>query len=286
MTNIITTDINELINKRDIDSLEQYYLTQEQVECPVYHRFGPGIYIREVHIPSGTFAIGHHQKYEHVNIILKGRVTMLNLDGSTLELSAPYFYIGQPGQKMGYIHEDIVWQNIYATEERDIEKLEAYYLYKSDNWVKSKELQDKMNWLSHEGDRKDYIEMLAEIGCTEDIAREQTENTDDQIYIPMDNYKIKLADSHISGIGLFATATIEANEVIAPARIDNMRTFAGRYTNHSINPNAMMRINNNGDIELVAIKRVKGCYGGYDGDEITIDYRQSISLVKEMPCQQ
>src|SRR3990167_5411984 len=54
-TNIVRIDIN---------MMEQYCLKKEQVECPVYHRFGPGIYIREVHIPAGTFAIGLHQSYK------------------------------------------------------------------------------------------------------------------------------------------------------------------------------------------------------------------------------
>ena len=270
----------------DINKMEQYCLKKEQVECPVYHLFGPGIYIREVHIPAGTFAIGHHQKYEHVNIILKGQVTMLNENGTTSELQAPFFYIGKPGRKMGYIHEDIVWQNIYATDERDIEKLEAHYLDKSEYWIDNKILYDKANWLQHENDRNDYNNVLIEIGMPEYIVRQQTEDESDQIDIPIDNYKIKISDSFIEGKGLFATANIEKDEVIAPARIGEKRTFAGRFTNHSINPNAKMVKCLNGDIDLVAMSHIVGCRGGYDGDEITINYRQAIALVREALCQQ
>ena len=279
---------NEQTNivRTDIDMMEQYCLQKEQVECSVYHRFGPGIYIREVHIPASTFAIGHHQKYEHVNIMLKGQVTMLNEDGTTSELQAPFFYIGKPGRKMGYIHEDVVWQNIYATDERDIEKLEAHYLDKSEYWIANKILHDKANWYRHENDRNDYNNVLMEIDIPDDIARQQTENELDQINIPIDNYKIKISDSPIEGKGLFATANIENDEVIAPARIGEKRTFAGRFTNHSINPNAKMIRCINGDIDLIAIKQIVGCRGGYDGDEITINYRQAIALVREALCQQ
>ena len=160
----------------DINMMEQYCLKKEQVECPVYHRFGPGIYIREVHIKANTFAIGHHQKYEHVNIMLKGRVTMLNEDGTTSELQAPFFYIGKPGRKMGYIYEDVVWQNIYATNERDIEKLEAFYLDKSEYWIANKILYDKAHWLQHENDRNDYNNGLIEMGISEYIERQKTED--------------------------------------------------------------------------------------------------------------
>src|SRR3990167_9320396 len=87
---IIKTKIGELDYAKTVEAMEQYYLKQDQVECSVIHRFGPGIYIREVHIPAGTFAIGHHQKFEHVNIMLKGRVTILNENGITSKLEAPF----------------------------------------------------------------------------------------------------------------------------------------------------------------------------------------------------
>ena len=283
---IIKTKIGELDYAKTVEAMEQYYLKQDQVECSVIHRFGPGIYIREVHIPAGTFAIGHYQKFEHVNIMLKGRVTMLNEDGTTSELQAPFLYIGKPGRKMGYIHEDVVWQNIYATDERDIEKLEAFYLDKSEYWIANKILYDKANWLQHEDDRNDYNNVLSEMGMPEYIVRQQTEDESDQIDIPIDNYKIKISDSLIEGKGLFATANIEKGDIIAPARIEEKRTFAGRFTNHSINPNAKMVKCLNGDIDLVAISHIVGCRGGYDGDEITINYRQAIALVREALCQQ
>jgi len=273
----------------DINMMEQYCLQKEQVECPVYHRFGPGIYIREVHIKANTFAIGHHQKYEHVNIMLKGQVTMLNENGTTSELQAPFFYIGKPGRKMGYIHEDVVWQNIYATDERDIEKLEATLLIKSDYWIENKELQGNIIKLQHEGDREDYLKVLFEVNISHETARIETENETDQIDIPMSNYKVMLSDSMIEGKGLFATATIEKDEIVAPARINEKRTFAGRYVNHAINPNAQISINENGDFDLVAIRQIKGYHGGAIGEEITVNYHQSIAQVhryKEMICQQ
>ena len=34
----------------------------------------------------------------------------------------------------------------------------------------------------------------------------------------------------------------------------------------------------NGNIDLVAIKDISGCCGGDLGEEITIDYRQAVSL--------
>jgi hypothetical protein len=100
--------------------------------------------MREVTIPSGSIAIGHHQNFEHMNIFLKGRVTMVNSDGTTSELNAPMCFVGKPGRKIGYIHEDVVWLNVYPTEETSVEKLEAHYLTKSEGFLAHEEIQAKL----------------------------------------------------------------------------------------------------------------------------------------------
>lgn len=269
--------------KEKIGRIELACLQERQRECSVIHRFGPGIYIREVSIPGDTFAIGHYQKTTHQNVMLKGRVTVLKDDGTTAELKAPTIFVGKPGRKIGYIHEDMVWLNIYSTEETDVEKLEKMFLDKSDNWIANDEARYSMEKLKHEGDREDYERVLLEVGISHETVRAQTENMTDQIDVPLGGYKVKLGNSPIEGKGLFATANIEVEEIIAPARIDGKRTFAGRYTNHSIKPNAEMVLLPNKNIHLIAIDDIAGCQGGNDGDEITIDYRQALSLsLKEM----
>jgi hypothetical protein len=42
-----------------------------------------------------------------------------------------------------------------------------------------------------------------------------------------------------------------------------------------------MVLKENGDIDLVMIKPISGCRGGNLGDEITINYRQALSLASE-----
>jgi hypothetical protein len=265
---------------KSVEQVEAAMLALPQADAPVVHRFGPGIYIREVTIPAGVLAIGHAQRFEHMNVMLKGRVTMFNDNdnGTTTELVAPLVFVGKPGRKIGYVHENMVWQNIYATTETDIEKLEATYFEKSDTWQQDQKLRNSVSALQHEVDRADYRAMLAEVGIPHELARAQSENTDDQMPMPMGSYSILAADSQIEGKGLFATSTIAADSVIAPARISGKRTPAGRYTNHSATPNAVMVQRHNGDIDLVATRQIAGCTGGQPGEEITIDYRQALRL--------
>jgi hypothetical protein len=268
----------ELPFKEKVQILESTFLKQPQVDCPVVHRFGPNIYIREVTIPAGSLSIGHYQKTTHLNNMLTGRVTIINEDGSHTELIAPQTFVSKPGRKIGYIHETIVWQNIYATDETDVEKLEAMFLDKSQTWQEHQKNQQLLLSFDHSEDIADYYAAIADYGFDQETVQQQVQNLDDQCDFPLGGYKVMVAPSKIDGKGLFATGNFKIDEIIAPARINGLRTPAGRFTNHSKNPNAKMILLDNGDINLVSNMIIDGCKGGNLGNEITIDYRQALSL--------
>jgi hypothetical protein len=274
----VVVDIPRTPQALSIDFIEKEMLKHPQVDCPVYHRFGPGIYIREVHLPKGAMAIGHRQKTEHMNVMISGKVIMFNQDGTSKTISGPITFAGKPGRKIGFILEDTIWQNIYATDERSVEKLEKLYLDKSEYWKGANDIYKDIDFSNRDIDRKDFLSMVSEIGVLAETIREQSENTEDQVDMPYGWDKTAVFDSSIEGKGLFATSSFSLNETIAPARIDGKRTPAGRYTNHSAQPNAKMVLKENGDIDLVAIRNIRGCQGGDFGEEIIIDYRQSFSL--------
>lgn len=251
--------------------MESMMLAMPQAHSGVDHIFSPGLYIRQVTLKAGTIAIGHHQKTRHLNVMLSGRALMVEPDGSRVERCAPLVYVSEPGRKVGYIYEDVVWLNIYPTDETDIDKLEATYLDKSKAWENSQLL------ISHDrqADIADFQQVLKDLGVSEETVRNQSEYTKDQVPFPLGRYKVKVGKSSIEGLGLIATNDIRSGEVIAIARISGYRTPAGRFTNHALNPNAEMRGLENGDIELVAVRDIKGCHGGNDGEEVTVNYRQS-----------
>lgn len=271
-------------NDIKIENIEKEMLKQDQVECPVIHRFGPGTYIREVHIPAGALAVGHHQNFEHTNIMLQGRVTILNEDGSTAEFKAPMIFTGRPGRKIGFIHEDMVWLNVYPNleNEQNISNLENKYLTKSDNFILSEEHRNALLLSNKSVDEKDFYLALKELGVTKEQVSAQSENTEDMIDLPFGGFKIKIANSPIQGQGVFATADLFTGEIIGPARIGGKRTIMGRFTNHSVDCNAKFIPARNGDINLMATKKIFGCRGGFDGDEITVDYREAFKLNLEL----
>jgi len=99
-----------------------------QVECTEKHYFGPGMYVKEVTMPAGSVIVGKPHKTEHLCVMLQGRMQLLKEDGSVVELVAPTTFVGKPGRKVAHIIETVVFQNIFATDETDVEKLEAMFV--------------------------------------------------------------------------------------------------------------------------------------------------------------
>lgn len=267
--------VANMVKCEGVDVVERLLIRFDQNESGVIHRFGPGQYIRELNMPAGTVALGHSQRHEHMNVMLSGRATMINDDGSTFDIVAPMMFVGNPGRKAGVIWEDMVWLNIYPTEETDVETLEGLFIHKTQESIDDIRAA-RMN-KDCTIDIADYCAVLDEFGFSEDQAQFMM-HFDNMTKLPYGAYKIKVSDSPINGKGLFATAPIVEGEIICPALIGDKRTIGGRYTNHSATPNATFEQLPNGDLSLVALRHISGCRGGFDGEEITIDYRVSLRM--------
>ena len=162
-----------VITEEKVQLLEKEMLKLEQADCPVVHIFAPNIYIRQVTIDAGVFSIGHYHKKEHLNIMLAGTVVMVNEDGTKTTLTAPQTFVSKPGRKIGYIVEKMIWQNVYATDETDIEKLEEMFLDKSITWQDSQKAEQLLLSCDRSEDVADYYLAIAEYGFTHDVVRKQ-----------------------------------------------------------------------------------------------------------------
>lgn len=119
---------------------------------------------------------------------------------------------------------------------------------------------------------EDYFRFLAEYRLDEQWVRTLTENLSDQAPMPPGFDRLRLQTSPIEGEGMFATVLISGGELLAPARISGKRTPAGRFTNHSPYPNAKFVAMPNGDLDMFSLHAIAA------GDEVTIDYRQAVSV--------
>jgi hypothetical protein len=257
--------MNEIVKQEMIDQIAKNMLDLPQAPCPVAHYFAPGIYVREVTFPAGIFAIGHKQKHANLNNFISGRVALLGDDGEVRELVAPMTFLAQPGQKMGIIIEETVWQNIYPNpdDERNIDKLEAKWLDKDGFWDDHKE-EDRKE------DRDDYVKL------NPDVIRKQWEHEDDLAEMMSPILSIRKSD--IEGLGIFTSWPIKSGSIIGFVRSKNKITLLDRYTNHSKHPNSRPVPADNGDIFLVATRDINGCMGGDKGEEITVDYRKMLEV--------
>ena len=271
-------EIISAITSEHVAELEAAMLELPQLKCEVFHHFPEsGIYLREVRLPAGAFVVGHHQNFAHTNIFAKGRVTVLLSDGTTKELTAPMAFQGDAGRKVGYIHEDVVWYNLYKTEERDVEKLEATLLTKSESF--NRRPVDEQKLLAAMDARGDYQFLLEEKGFKQYDVDVVVLNEEDMIDMPAGTYKYQLGPSLIHGKGVFATADYAEGEQVGAAKIHNKRTPLGRFTNHSNNPNARMVFADDGNVYLHTLRAIEGQRGGNVGEEIVIDYREPLAQI-------
>ncbi len=218
-------------------------------KLPLTHHICNGVYARELFIPAGTILTGRIHKTKHISIIQQGDISVMTEEGMK-RIQGPAVIQSEKGMKRaGYTHADTIWITIHPTELTDIDEIENSLFYDSD-----------LSWI-------DYHQVIKKHGYTHENVVKISENPNDQILFDME-YGVEVKDSPIQGKGLFATKDFKEG-VICPARFKDMRTPAGRYTNHAINPNCKM-LTHDGDVYLKAIKPIK------QGDELTIDYGSTI----------
>lgn len=258
----LALSVQNFVSLEDIERLEAVMLELEQVEVPTVHRFSAGVYMREVTLPKGTFAIGHAHKHDCLNIVLAGSASVM-IEGKVRRITGPCVMEGKAfDRKVGYIHEDCTWLTVHATKETNLEKLEEELLLKSETFKRHEKRL---------ADRADYQLALQDIGIEENEVRTITENLEDQIPFGSESSgRVYFGPSQIQGIGLFALRAFKESEPIVPSRLGDKRTPAGRFTNHSKTPNAEMRLSSAIEmITLVAIRPIAL------GEEITVDYRKA-----------
>ena len=108
------------ITKREpnkLDIAEAKMLEYDTVPLPLFHRFTPGLYIREIHIPAGIAASTRRHKQEHPFVILEGNGWIVSEDEIPQEYVAPYFGITPKGTRRIVIAEtDTRWITFHATD--------------------------------------------------------------------------------------------------------------------------------------------------------------------------
>jgi hypothetical protein len=120
------------------DRLELKLLELPQAQMRLVHRFTPGLYIRELHIPAGTMTTTKIHRTEHPFIISKGRISIRTENGGMQHLEAPYCGITKPGTRRIIMHHtDTVLTTFHVTDLTDPDKIEEQIILKHDEHLKA-----------------------------------------------------------------------------------------------------------------------------------------------------
>lgn len=301
-------DVSTTEGRSKILDLEDEIKSMPQIDLPVRHLFSGGIYAREIFMPKGTVLTGRMYLVDHIDFMVCGDMTVTT-DNESKRLSGYNILPSSAGKKRaGYVHEDTLWITFCSVEEEteeyflthvaieDSEKFEQSLLerriidesvirrafiaqrsYKETEYESFKRgyLASSGKLTKEEADRLDFELMAKDMGVTVEFIKKESEVTTNLVDIECDG--VFLASSPISGTGLFTKNTYQPNDIIMFARVDGKRTMAGRYTNHSIRPNAVF-VRHGDDLQLKASKLISN-------EEITLDYRESAKLGRVI-CQQ
>lgn len=161
MNEIISPDNTELLTKilssekmlsyvEKAEEIQAHIGSLPQVELPIFHHFAPNVYMRQMDAPAGAIVVSKMHRTEHMNILLKGSLTVITEDGIQF-LQAPLILKSEAGTKrIGYFHEDSSWVTVHPTELTNIEEIEAQVIVpESEIQEFLKSLPTKENALCH-----------------------------------------------------------------------------------------------------------------------------------------
>jgi len=112
-------DPDDVLNQADVEILKL-----PPRECPLIHRFTPGMYIREIFMPKDTILTTLLHLTTHPFFILKGDVSVWYHDIPVQRYQAPYTGVTQAGtRRMLYTHEDTIWTTCHVTDLTDPDEI-------------------------------------------------------------------------------------------------------------------------------------------------------------------
>jgi hypothetical protein len=93
-------------------------------ECPVTHRFVPGMYIREIFIPAGSVVISATHKQTHPFIVSLGLVRVVSEHEGAVEYAAPFTGITRAGtRRLVHAVTDVIWTTFHPTSHDTVEEV-------------------------------------------------------------------------------------------------------------------------------------------------------------------
>jgi len=267
-----------VVMREKVEVLQRELLKLPQANIVTEHIFKPGVYERKITIPPWTVLTGAEHKTDYKVRLEFGSIAV-NTDNGVKVLTGPLEFDAKAGmQRAGRVFGDeVIWVDVYSNPDdcTDLPTLEQrLYVVPDCGLADSRTDVQKA--------KIDYGAFLHQLGMTQ-VEMDRIVHIEHDLTPMPSGALVELRESPIHGKGLFATKNFEAGEVVCPGRLDGKRTPAGRFINHSPNPNIIPEKVGD-DIYAVAVRKIQV------GDELLVDYRASmrvnfgLALEGEMSC--
>jgi hypothetical protein len=144
----MTEIAEQLPSDIDLDMVEKLMFqvnAEQRVKTEEAHHFADGIYVREMRAPAGAMILGHRHTTRHVNFLMAGEVVAI-VDGEYRTITAPAFWISEPGRKMCVVVRDVIWINVHpnAENETDIARLAELFIKKTSVFLENSEKKEEL----------------------------------------------------------------------------------------------------------------------------------------------
>lgn len=123
-----------------IDKIRNRLRALPQVHLPVDIRFSPGMMLKQMFVPKGTFIIGKRHKTQHLNQVIMGRANVMMMGGSdgpslNQHRAGDVFESFAGCRKLVYAVEDTIFAVPHPnpTDETDLDKIEALLIDPADS---------------------------------------------------------------------------------------------------------------------------------------------------------
>ncbi len=112
-------DPEDILNLCDVELMKL-----PPVECPLTHRFTPGMYIREIFMPKGSIVTSLLHLTTHPFFIMKGDVNVYYPGLPVERYIAPYTGVTKAGtRRLLFNNEDTVWITCHITDLTDPDEI-------------------------------------------------------------------------------------------------------------------------------------------------------------------
>jgi len=102
------------------------------IDGEVVNHFSHGVYGRELRVPAGSVIVGHIHKFENMNVLLEGEMTVITEDGPK-RIGPGFLIVSPPGTKRAaYAHTDCRWLTVHGTHETNIDLIESEFIVHSE----------------------------------------------------------------------------------------------------------------------------------------------------------